>query len=838
MRISIIAVLLSLFFSVSGQKWIDLMLDTNSNFFEVQSEFYKELAKDSTGKIHGFKQFKRWEYFMESRVDHDGYFRHQSATNDFYRDYANNLTSKGSKGAAGNWTQIGPFGAPSGSGSGRTNCIAFHPINSGYILIGTASGGIWRSYNDGASWVTNTDGLENLGISDIAFSPSNPNIVYAATGDRDGGDTYSVGLLKSFDSGFTWHPTGLTYTQNAKRKIYKILVHPQNDSIIFLASSLGLRKSLDGGNTWIQIRAGSFVDAEFKPNDPNTIYAATNTIVIRSVDGGITWTNLTIPFVSANRRLQIAVTAADANYVYVLAANSSDNGFGGLYRSVDGGTTFALRASSPNLLGWNKNGNDAGGQGWYDLALGVSQTNPNLIFVGGVNIWKSANGGTSWSLSGHWTGNNAPYVHADIHELKFSPHNGTTVWACTDGGLSVSTSNGSNWTEKNTDLSIAQMYRMGSSASNANLILTGWQDNGTNFNNNNSWGKVIGGDGMECFIDYSNNNYMYGSLYYGDIRRSTNGGNSWVGITDDLQESGAWVTPYIQDPNSAATLYVGYQDVFKSTNRGTSWTKISNFGATMNLNALSVAPSNSNYIYAANSYALFMTSNGGSTWTNITSPNFNQNSISYIAIHATNPNKAWVTLSGYSNGYKVFQTNDAGQTWTNISGTLPNLPANTIVHEKNSPDGLYVGLDVGVFYRDTVIGDWVPFMKNLPNVIVKELEFYYPGHKIRAATFGRGLWESPIYSLANSINDDKNENLESIYIGPNPSNGVVNLRLENGIFINTKIEIFNASGQIIYNAFISNTNNYKIDLVNHPKGIYFIKILNNDITVSRKLIIN
>ncbi|MCD8564739.1 MAG: hypothetical protein LRY53_03650 [Burkholderiaceae bacterium] len=567
---------------------------------------------------------------MESRVDQDGYFRNANATHEYYELYKKTL--KEQKGAAGNWTQIGPFGAPDGGGSGRTNCIAFHPTNSSIILVGAASGGLWRSVNGGSSWTTNTDGLENLGISDIEFSPSNPNIVYAATGDRDAGDTYSIGIIKSIDGGLTWQTTGLSYTPDAKRRIYKILVHPQNDSILYIASSLGLRKSTDRGDTWTLIRAGSFIDMKFKPNDPNTIYAATATIIIKTVDEGQTWTTLSIPMVSASRRLLIGVTAANPNIIYVVSVKSSDNGFNGLYRSTDAGATFTLRASSPNVLGWASNGSDSGGQGWYDLGLGVSQTNENLLFIGGINIWKSINGGTNWTLSGHWTASGAPYVHADIHEIKFSPHNANTVWACTDGGLSVSTANGANWIEKNSGLSIAQIYRIGGSAQNATKILSGWQDNGTNLNNANDWSRVLGGDGMECIIDYSNQNYMYGSLYYGEIKRSTNGGASWTEISNSITEEGAWVTPYLQDPNTAATLYAGYKNVYKTTNRGNSWTKISTFGTTLNINALAVSKSNSNIIVAANDSYLWKTTDGGTNWTNITSVSFGVGNITSIAI--------------------------------------------------------------------------------------------------------------------------------------------------------------------------------------------------------------
>jgi photosystem II stability/assembly factor-like uncharacterized protein len=838
MRFIIIFIISSLYFVASSQQWTHMITDPQVSFYETQKAFNEELARVGQENMKGFKQFKRWEHFMETRIDSNGFFTHQDAANRVYKELLNTNTAKGAKGA-GYWTQLGPFGPSTNAGSGRVNCIAYHPTNSNIILIGSASGGLWRSVNGGQSWTSNTDGLENLGYSDINFCEANPNIVYAATGDKNGGDTYSVGLLKSFDGGLTWQTTGLTYTPNAKRKIYRVLVHPQNDSIVYVASSLGFRKSTDGGQTWVQKRAGSFVDAVFKPNDPNTIYAATNSVVIKSTDAGQSWSLLSIPFVSSNRRLVLGVTPANADYLYVLSARSSDNGFGGVYRSIDAGANFTLRSSTPNLLGWSPSGNDSGGQGWYDLAIGVSRTNPNLVFVGGINIWVSGNGGSSWAFNAHWTGQAQDYVHADIHEIEFSPHNSTELWACTDGGVSVSINNGADWDESNTNLSIAQMYRMGGSATNANKVLTGWQDNGTNIYSNSSWYKELGGDGMECIIDYSNNNYMYGSLYYGAIRRSTNGGNDWISITDDINENGAWVTPYIQDPNIPATIYAGYYNIYKSSNRGNSWSKISNFSSSNTIRALALAPSNSNVIYAANLYTLYTTQNGGSSWTNITHGGFGTNGITYIAVHPTNPNRIWVTVGGYSNGNKVFYSSDAGQNWQNISGTLPNLPANTIVCEKNSPDGVYLGMDVGVYYIDSTMTDWKPFMQNLPNVIVSELEIFYPDNKIRAATYGRGLWESPLHHLVNGLNKgeqttDKNAGIE---IFPNPTNGLVQISHRYNEFSDARVRIFSTSGRLLIEKIISNTQQFKIDLSKFEKGVYIIQITDNKLTTTRRLLL-
>ncbi|MCD8564738.1 MAG: T9SS type A sorting domain-containing protein [Burkholderiaceae bacterium] len=194
--------------------------------------------------------------------------------------------------------------------------------------------------------------------------------------------------------------------------------------------------------------------------------------------------------------------------------------------------------------------------------------------------------------------------------------------------------------------------------------------------------------------------------------------------------------------------------------------------------------------------------------------------------------------SGFTANYKVFATIDGGNSWINLSSGLPNLPANTIVYENNSPDGIYLGMDVGVYYRDTIINQWIPFMLNLPNVIVKELEIFYAGNKIRAATYGRGIWESPLYKLANSISKPLAEKTMELSIRPNPSRGIFELYLENQLIMDTQIEIYNSTGTLIKQLIISNTNNYKLDLTSEAAGLYYMKILNNQSSSTYKLIIN
>ena len=571
-----------------------------------------------------------------------------------------------------------------------------------------------------------------------------------------------------------------------------------------------------------------------KPGDPTTIYASTTAMVYRSTNSGQTYTS--VYSVSGSGRLALAVTPANANYIYVLSANNSSSAFQGLYRSTDGGTSFSQRSNTPNILGYANDGSDASGQGWYDLAVAASPANADEVVIGGINIWRSTNGGTSWSIIAHWTGSGAPYVHADIHDLIYL--NGTTFYSGNDGGVFRTQNSGVSWTDLSNGLHIGQSYRLGQSANNGTWLLTGRQDNGTDRLNGVTWSCVIGGDGMECFIDRTNNNTMYGELYNGDFRRSTNGGANWTTIQTGLSGSAAWVTPWCQDPVSFGTLWAGYQQIFKSTNQGTNWTQMGSISGTSTFYAIDVVPSNNQVIYASRTTSIYKSSDGGNTWSNITSGlPVASAAISYIEINPTDANHVWVTFSGFSSANKVWVTTNGGASWTNYSTGIPNFPTNCIVYQTGSTNGmLYAGTDLGVYYRDNTMTSWANYSTGLPNVIVEELEIQYTVAKIRVATYGRGIWESPLNPVG--ISELETCEDECINVFPNPSEGQVTISgLQSAI---TQIEIYNVMGEKIYSLSPSGggaEGGLFIDLSSFGKGIYIITTQDGEISLRNKVVV-
>ncbi|WP_353480587.1 BACON domain-containing carbohydrate-binding protein [Haliscomenobacter sp.] len=738
-----------------AQPWGNDFLNPKGNLGTIKKNAETYFQKAGTAKGSGFKQYKRWEYYWKNRVNKDGSFPAANVRQIEMGKYNSGLKGVQQSGGS-SWTSLGPNSSSGGYGGvGRINRVAFHPSNANTFFACTAGGGLWKTSNGGTSWATLTGNLSRIGTSDLVIHPTNPDTMYLATGDCDGFDTPSLGVFKTTDGGTTWNATGLSFTDGQSVVIFKLIMHASNTSIIMAATNAGIYRTIDAGATWTRVFSSAIIyDLEKKPGDANTFYACSGTQIYTSADAGATWTSRTT--IAGARRIALAVSAANSSFVGALVAKSSDNGFLGFYASTDSGVNWSSRSISPNLLGWNVTGNDSGGQGWYDLCLAIDPANANNIYIGGVNTWKSTNGGTSWVINTMWYATGSiPEVHADKHDIAFQ--NNSTLFQCNDGGIYKSTNGGSSWTDLTNGMSISQMYKIGVSQTDTKVI-AGLQDNGTKLKSTaNTWADKIGGDGMDCAIDPSNGNIMYGELYYGDIYRSINGGSGWSAIAPNIGFEGAgWVTPFALAPSAPATIYIGYENLYKSSNNGTSWTKMTN-GQTGGyiINNIAIAPSNANVVYfSSDQYLnsggnLYKTTDGGSTTTTLTKPN-SSGYINGIAIDNTNPNNVWVCMAGYSAGLKVYKSTNGGSTWTNVSGTLPNLPANCLAYANGSNGALYLGMDVGVYYIDNTLSDWVLFNTGLPNAEIFDLEIQYATSTIKAGTYGRGLWESPLFTGADS----------------------------------------------------------------------------------------
>jgi PKD repeat protein len=558
--------------------------------------------------------------------------------------------------------------------------------------------------------------------------------------------------MKSTDGGVTWQQVN---TGMGNATVSKLLIHPLNHEILYAATSSGVYKTDNGGASWSNLSGGgNWKDMVFKPGDPMTIYAVTGAALHRTQDGGSTWTQLSTG--SGGNRGVVAVTPANPEIVYFLVTNPET--YKATYRSTNGGDSFTQMSTSPNIMGRDCTGGSAG-QAWYNLCIAADPVNPDVILVGGINIFSSSNGGQNWEIVAHWTGDcSVDYVHADVHVFETNPLNDKLYAGC-DGGCWHTSDMGSNWTYASQGLGISQIYKIGQSKTVSKLVMNGYQDNGTNLWSDTTWRHVSGGDGMECAIDPTNPKYRYSSIYYGSIYRLYNNNNNGLiggsGV-NGITEEGAWVSPFLIDNSNSNSMYLGLKNVWRSNNikngnvSGVTWTKITSHLPAGNCRVLRQSYIDPGLIYLVKEGQVFYRTDNAQAsspvWISLSSQLPGSSTPTAVETDPMHLDHVYIT-----SGRKVYLSTDRGLSWTDISGTLPDVNLNTIVCANGPHSGLYVGSDIGVFYKDDLMNDWIPFTSGLPAAAkVTELEIFQDNlnpdnNRIRAATYGRGLWESMFY---------------------------------------------------------------------------------------------
>jgi len=749
--------------------WLERMQEPDVNFYDLQSSFYRYWSGRSDYKGNGYKVFKRWEYINESRVLPDGKLQSPDFVLKEYKRYMS--ANDGVKSAAGNWSISGPTqyfinntGQP--TGMGRINAIAFHPTDVNTIYIGAPSGGIWKTTNGGGTWENLTGNLPKLGVSSILVHPTNPDIVYIGTGDRDGGDAPGIGVFKTVDGGITWNQINNTMGNVI---VGDMLMHPSDPEIIIAATSTGIYKTTNGGATWslTSTFGHNIKDIQFKPGDPSVVYAVritTPSRFYRSTNTGDTWTQITtgIPSTGIGSRMVIGTSPANPSCVYLVQIKSADGTFANFLRSTDAGLSFTSMSTTPNIMGYNCDGSGTASQATYDLCINVDPVNANTVFVGGINTWKSTDGGVTWNSSTNWSGNcsgTATAVHADHHVLVWNPLNGA-LYLGHDGGITYTANGGTSWTEITGGLPISQIYRLGQGTSNSNYTLIGLQDNGSAATTNGStFYTTRGGDGTECVIDHNNSNYCYNTYVYGDLSRSVTGPEgAYANIgsegTNGIDEAGPWVLPFFLHKTDPNTMFAGYKNVWRTVNvREASagsvlWAKISS-GETADCKVLEQSEANPDVIYVVRNGSIKRTDNANDvpasvTWTACALPD--GLTPTYLETHPTNADVVYATA-----GNSVYVSVNKGLTWTDMDPnfSLPDLYTNCIVFDKYSNEGLYIGNQTGVWFKDAGMADWILFSNGLPPVDVRELEIFYDPvgtqNRLKAATYGRGLWQSDLF---------------------------------------------------------------------------------------------
>jgi len=717
------------------------------------------------------------------------------------------------------WRSIGPspttpaFPNNWGVTSGRLNSIAVHPTAPNIILIGAATGGIWRSTDSGANFVPVSDTHVDLAVGSIAFSRSNPSVVYAGMGDLDNG-YFGTGVLKSTDAGATWARVS-NNTLPPLATTAEIEVDPTNPNRVYalqatrtMATSYdnlnpdgnlyrnGFYLSTDGGVNWQRTLRGRPRDLAIHPTNPQILYVGMTLVdvsdtatgpggVYKSLDGGATW--LPAPVFTATTAslsdVRVAVTPAAPERIYVISGSRTsirvdigDNG-GLLW------TNKPLNAVDPGQFGYNS-------------YIYVSPNDPDTIYVGTRDVYKTTDGGDNWTnLSRNFVHNPAnttnpyPYspfnstTHPDQQAFAFDPGQPNTIYVGNDGGISRSTNGGQTFSSLNASLTLTQFVGISMHPTDPSISYGGTQDNGTQLRiaNTNTWREFSSGDGGRSIVNAANPSMVFTTYIYGRVNRFNNNGLSFNGTIADNPTFGEPATgqriafyPPMVGNGVDSTIYFGTWRLFTCTNchdttrshpnAPANWTAPAGMddltkGAPDVLSAIGVErKANAQIIYTGSAQGRVMVStNGGINWTDRSTALPNR-FVESITVDPSNAAIAYVTYGGFGTGH-VYRTTDFGGTWTNIGGTpgqpnaIPNVPVSAFLIDPTNPSTLYAGSDIGVFRSTDNGATWATFNNGMLPAVVTGFATS-AGGVIQLSTYGRGAYEltgAAAYTISGSI---------------------------------------------------------------------------------------
>jgi hypothetical protein len=654
------------------------------------------------------------------------------------------------------WISRGPSSSDFGGWTfgrvaGRVIALAKDWTNN-ILYTGAASGGLWKSTDDGLSWTSLFDEAGTTTVGEIAIDPNNPQILWVGTGENSMWceDYFGIGLLRSTDGGSTWelrNGSGANTLENISA-FASVVVDPDDSNHLVVGGayrdcsngnyySAGIYSTTDSGANWTKRMSGVVTEVVQDPTDHQIFWAGVDgNGVHKSTDGGNTWTKQTS--VTTSGRVEVAVSPSSHLYVYALSENS-------FWRTTNGGTSWTQMSSGSNACD---------GQCWYNMVIRVHSTQPNTVYRGTIHIFKSTSGGSTWTdLSGPW--GSTQKVHQDTHEFVVSPTDGNILYVGCDGGVWKTVNGGTSFTNLNANLNITQFYAVANHPTDDGIIAGGAQDNSSLARNGDDLWELqeVTGDGFVCAINPTNTNYAYLTSYpwgpYPSVYRSTSGVFGYFTV---ITGSGSgiiandrinWVTPYLLDPNSPNVLYLGTHRVYKSTDYGTSWTAVSGdtTGGSGSLLSLEVNRNASNVVYSGSeSGRIWRSTNSGGSWTDI-STGLPGKSINDIAGDPIDTARAYAVVGGFNTSH--FYTYDGTGAWTAAGAGLPNVPANTVIMMESGD--IYVGNDVGVYKSADGGANFVPYMDGLPQgVVVTDLKYTPATYILTAGTYGRGAWQVPL----------------------------------------------------------------------------------------------
>jgi len=803
------------------------------------------------------------KWFHEMRKDDKGVYS-EGRRWEAYLDMRKNTLNRSTAIAAASWISLGPNN--SNAVTGRMISHAFDPIDNNIIWAGSANGGLWKSTNAGASWQSVADDMPTLEISEVTINPSNRDEMLIGTGvDRVQTVTLrpGTGVFKSADRGLTWSLTNFSYALGQGVAVSKIIWHPTDPNIVYMAASNGFWISDDGGSTWTVRRGGRVSDIEINPGSPNIIYAAFRQEgIYKSTDSGQNWNLLTngLPSGSVVGLTSLTLCDSQPDILYTSVANSSTFRLEGFYKTENGGENWTKIVNAPNVL-CNPNGQNC--TGWFVNHCAVSPVDPDLVFLGGIQMWRSDNGGASWTwhdyLSNGIGYDNSGLVYVDQWDIGFDPVNANTIYFFNDGGVQKSINGGVWWDKINIDLVTAHIYRIASAPSDTAILVGGFQDNGLQrldaSQGNTTWTRWATGDGTTVIIHPTNSRIFYGSFFFGVNVRNNAGGANYLSTTfqinNGINEGGKLFAPLEMDMKNPNTLYTAsVTKIYKTTNGGSFWSAVVNIP---NVYTIAIDQVNSNIVYAhsytGSSWSIWRSDNAGSNWTQNTHGSIPSWRVVDLEADPSNEGTVYaVRNSAFQNSDHVKRSTDYGDTWTDITNNLPDITCNAIAISPYNPEHLYLATDLGVFVSINGGTQWDEYNEGLPLTYVSDIHYHPMDRTLRISTIGRGAFKSKaVDSIVTSVesNDDTLPDDFIVYDNyPNPFNPTTNIVFEINKPGNVQINIYNELGQKIHELINKEfsvgvyhvTWNGKNGLdMNVASGIYYARIIHDSVAKSIKM---
>lgn len=763
-------------------QWYKMMKSSDANVFKVEKAYDEYFRNNDFIESIETKEYKRWKRFTANKFDATGKIITPENTPEDLKILKESMSSL--KTTTKTWNVVGPkkidMESPMQSThpvQGVIRSIEQHPTDPNKVWAGSISAGMWYTENNGVTWECVTSDLLLASIKGISVCDADPTIVYAAA---------NTGVIKSTDGGKSWAFTSLNWTSQYPGGVepHQMKTHPKNPNIAYYATNKGTYRTKDGGQTWDKIKNGYTWDIELHPVNSDTLYLAEEysawTSVYRSTNGGDSWTQLTngLPLKKSGheiRRMAISVSKAKPNNIWVIAAggvgsgDSKVEGVYGFYVSEDSGNSFTNKVygdngpvagtdSKPNLIGYNQSGiGSSGGQYTWDMDLAVSDTDPNMILVGGIHIWKSENGGNSWQNVERSGVTGSRWFHWDCQCLEIF---GDNMWFGTDGGITLSTDKCQTVQNKSFGIVAQELWGF-DQAWKTDIMAVGMYHGPIMIRDDeiyDGWYVSSGADAGNVMVNKGDDRYIYGHPW-GDVKIKRSHDKNVAPVIVDF---GAKILAYIHpleifNHSYYNTFYtLDETTVKKTTDNANNWEIMKDFGAGNKPHRISTSFSDHNVAYIiVNWNKVYKTTDGGKTWSNKTpaSSVSKNKSFSSITIDGSNPDIVWLAMGGKQSDVKVLKSTNGGGSWTNYTGPSGNLPAyaiNTIAHQIGTDGGVYIGTNAGVWYRNNSMNEWALFSNGLPKGIQTWfVRLNYAKEKIRIGTL-RGVWECDFYEQSSA----------------------------------------------------------------------------------------